>query len=278
MTQLDAALEGYAEQQFLDGASKYVLTCALQNCNIEYPMWPTSCRSNYPMTKAAKRGWGNLEPSSSRDPCPLEIAYLIAFDMLLRGLPYFAAAVVLCFDTNGRVCSLTADNVIPPAKGVGKRYSFWTLLLHPHELGEPSKVGEFNDSLVVGSAGREWVGSLLGRIYVLHTDMSCSCLFPFTLAQFEKQFKSSVANLKLQKLKLTPHCLRHGGASHDYLMSHRTLQDIQQRGCWSSFESVRRYAKHCRVSKQLHLLTVPQQRAAKQASLELPAALAKAFQ
>ena len=92
--QLDSALEAFAEQQFLDGGSKYVVTCALQNCNIVYPMWPTSSRTNYPlMTKSAKKGWSNLEPGSSRDPCPFEVAYWIAYDMLCRGLPFFAAAV-----------------------------------------------------------------------------------------------------------------------------------------------------------------------------------------
>ena len=95
-------------------------------------------------------------------------------------------------------------------------------------------------------------------------------LFPFTLNQFEKVFKESTERLQLKKLKLTPHCLRHGGASHDYLFGVRALVDVQARGCWASFESVRRYSKHGRVNRQLSLLSPEQLHAAKQAALELP--------
>lgn len=99
MSQIDQSLEKFAEHLYSTGSSKYVITCALQNCNIEYPQWPTSSRTNYPLTKAAKKGWGNLEPGCSKDPCPLEVAFWIAFDMLLRGQALFALAVVLGFDT-----------------------------------------------------------------------------------------------------------------------------------------------------------------------------------
>ena len=85
MHQLDCALEAFGEHLFLGGASKYTLTCALQNVNIVYPCWPT-------------KGWGNLEPGASKDPCPFEVASWIALDMVRRGLCYFAAAVMLSFD------------------------------------------------------------------------------------------------------------------------------------------------------------------------------------
>ena len=81
----------------------------------------------------------------------------------------------LAFDTYlrpSRVCTLTAD---------GPTMSF-----------PPSKVGEFNDSLVVGSPGREWIGASLGRIYTQHVKLSGCALFPLSLAQFETQFKNSV--------------------------------------------------------------------------------------
>eukprot|EP00438_Fugacium_kawagutii_P005727 Skav230031 [mRNA] locus=scaffold261:317606:318451:- [translate_table: standard] len=280
MQQLDKSLESFGEHLYLHGESKYVLTCALQNCNIEYPQWPTSSRINYPLTKAAKKGWGNLEPGQSRDPCPFEVACWIAFHLMMRGLRYYAAAVMLSFDTYirpGKICDLRRHNVVAPPKGVSRRYHHWTLLLHPQELGEPSKTGQFNDSLVVGLKDREWVGTLLGRLYSLHTGQTDGAIFPFSLNSFEKEFRASVVALKLQKLRISPHCLRHGGASHDYLSQVLSLQDIQQRGCWGAFESVRRYAKHGRLSKQLSLLSPQQQQAAKQATLELPSLLLKRF-
>ena len=157
MTQLDTALEKFGEHQ---GLSKYVLIRALQNCSIEYPAWPTSVRSNYLMTKAATKGWG-LEPGSSREPCPIEIAFWIAFGVVSSGLSMFAAAVVISFDTYirpGKILDLRHRNIIPPPRGVNGRYVEWTLLLH-QEGQDPSKTGQYNDS-------REWIGSLLGNIFV----------------------------------------------------------------------------------------------------------------
>eukprot|EP00438_Fugacium_kawagutii_P004066 Skav200557 [mRNA] locus=scaffold2256:91297:92139:+ [translate_table: standard] len=280
MQQLDKALERFGEHLFLKGSSKYVLTCALQNCNIEYPHWPTSSRLNFPLTKAAKKGWGNLEPGTSRDPCPIEVASWIALHLAVKGLVYHAIAVMLSFDTYirpGKICELRHCNIIPPSRGLHRRYNHWTLLLHPQELQEPSKAGQINDSLVVGLQDRSWVGTLLGKLYSQHTGQTDDALFSFSLNQFEAVFRDAVNELKLDKLRLTPHCLRHGGASHDYLSGNLSLQDIQQRGCWATYESVRRYSKHGRVSRQLSLLTPAQQRSAKQALHQLPSFLLKRF-
>ena len=194
-------MEAFAEDEYRKGESKYILTCALQNCNIEYPCWPTSSRVNFPLAKAAKKGWSNLEPGATEDPCPFEVAMWIASDMVLRGLPFFAAAVVLGFDTYirpGRLCQLMHDNVIPPARSVGRHYQHWTILLHPHELQEPSTAGVFNDSLVVGSTGREWVGKLVERLFSTFTGPTNGPPFPFNLGQVEKEFSASVTKLKLQ--------------------------------------------------------------------------------
>ena len=125
MHQLDQSLEALAEDQFLSGASKYIFTCALQNANVEYPCWPTSSRANYPLSKSAKKGWGNLEPGASRDPCPFEVACLIAGDMLENEGAHFIAAVMLSFDTYllpGKLCELEHSHVIPPTK-VSSRFS-----------------------------------------------------------------------------------------------------------------------------------------------------------
>ena len=279
MSQLDRALESFGESLYLQGKPKYTFDCAIQNCNVEYPAWPTNARLNYPLAKAAKRGWGTLEPGSSREPCPLEVAFWIASDLLARNLLSIAAAVVLCFDTYirpGKLLELRHCNVISPARGLSRQYIQWTLLLH-QEAQDPSKTGQHNDSLIVGSFEREWIGTLLGHLYKRHSKGVQAFLFDFDLSTFEKEFKHSVNNLGIQKLKLSPHCLRHGGASHDYFIGSRSLADIQQRGCWATFDSVRRYSKHGRLSKQLGLLTPLQLQNAKQASLELPRKLLRSF-
>lgn len=76
-------------------------------------------------------------------------------------------------------------------------------------------------------------------------------LFPLTLNEFEKLFNSAPHRLELQHLRVTPHCMRHGGPSEDYAQGLRTLADIQKRGRWMSTCSVRRYEKSARLLSQL---------------------------
>ncbi|CAK9088616.1 Uncharacterized protein SCF082_LOCUS41845 [Durusdinium trenchii] len=192
MSQLDRALESFGESLYLQGKPKYTFDCAIQNCNVEYPAWPTNARLNYPLAKAAKRGWGTLEPGSSREPCPLEVAFWIASDLLARNLLSIAAAVVLCFDTYirpGKLLELRHCNVIPPARGLSRQYIQWTLLLH-QEAQDPSKTGQHNDSLIVGSFEREWIGTLLGHLYKRHSKGVQAFLFDFDLSTFEKERKA----------------------------------------------------------------------------------------
>ena len=63
-------------------------------------------------------------------------------------------------------------------------------------------------------------------------------------------------------LHLTPHMLRHGGASEAYHRGKRTLKEIQVRGRWRAFESVRRYQKQGQLLGLLQRLSSAQQRTA----------------
>lgn len=51
-----------------------------------------------------------------------------------------------------------------------------------------------------------------------------------------------------------PYRLRHGGASRDFALKLRRLEEIQRRGRWKSFASVRRYEKGGRLQQLLRQL------------------------
>ena len=55
-------------------------------------------------------------------------------------------------------------------------------------------------------------------------------------------FDSALGALKLAFVG-PPHAARHAGATIDHLVHKKTLADIQQRGRWDAFSSVRRYDK-----------------------------------
>ena len=49
-------------------------------------------------------------------------------------------------------------------------------------------------------------------------------------------------------MQITPYTLRHGGANEDCAVIARSLEEVQKRGGWKSFNSVRRCEKHARMS------------------------------
>ena len=67
--------------------------------------------------------------------------------------------------------------------------------------------------------------------------------------------QSAAEALDVGILRPSPHGLRHGGASHDRLLSCRTLGEVQQRGKWRCRESVLRYDKHARVGMEWQRLS-----------------------
>ncbi len=70
-------------------------------------------------------------------------------------------------------------------------------------------------------------------------------LFPgITLVLWEKWCRAFVA---VDKIPLTPHCLRHAGPSIDIYYHQASIQDVQWRGRWMAVESCRRYAKPAKM-------------------------------
>ena len=60
--------------------------------------------------------------------------------------------------------------------------------------------------------------------------------------------ESALKQLRCQQLQITPQPLQHGGASEDRAVNAGSLEEVQKRGGWKSFNSVRRYEKHARFS------------------------------
>ena len=99
-------------------------------------------------------------------------------------------------------------------------------------------------------------------------------LFTRTAKELKDFMTSLSAPLKLENLEeLHPYRLRHGGASKDFNRQTRTLQEIQRRGRWKSFSSVRRYEKGGRVNQLLNSLPARTLQAANNAVVEIPTIL-----
>ena len=76
-------------------------------------------------------------------------------------------------------------------------------------------------------------------------------LFSFTAGRFRKWLKATCQELGFGSIGFTPHSLRHGGATADFLRG-LAVADIQFRGRWKCFESL------CRYLQQAESLSIQQ--------------------
>ena len=115
------------------------------------------------------------------------------------------------------------------------------------EDGMPSKSGEFDECVFADTSERSDVNQILAWLKSYCLSPTTSIFHPLTLAQYEDQIKKAACLVKLGSLRLTPHMLRHSGASHDAFYSIRSIREIQVRGRWKAAASVARYKKPGRM-------------------------------
>ena len=134
-----------------------------------------------------------------------------------------------------------------------------------------TKTGAHDDSIAFGESrgqpgGKAWVAVLLSKLAAKRPGL----LFPISLGRFESLMREAVEATGLQKLKLTPHCARHGAANTEYATGGLSLKDIQKRGRWRASSSVRVYEKSTRLLRQLNTMTFAQRATASRLSTSLP--------
>ena len=201
---------------------------------------------------------------------------MVALHLLLHG--HVLEAIAVCLGSifylrPGEIFALRGRQFVPPLPGMGKAHSHWTIVLHPLEDAKPGKTGNYDESIPMDLPEHRWFSKALQ--HVKKQTEAEGLAFPCGYFQFNQLFAKTVSQLGLQKLGVTPHCLRHAGASADAAKNSRTLQEIQKRGRWESFQSVRRYSKAGRVTELLHKLDPSQLQKAKGSWKELAARLSK---
>jgi integrase len=185
--------------------------------------------------------WARQRKQHSYPPIPRNVAVLIAAALAQRGEIHAAIAVLLSFDCYLRVnecLSLTrADVTIPTDQRLGDALANTTIHLRKTKTLD-------NLSCVVHDPV---VARLLQRI-LFSLPTPASRLFPVTLTAYrEYHFKGTLRRLGLGHLGFVPHSLRHGGATHDYVVAKRTPEYIQRRGRWASIKSADRYIQQLRA-------------------------------
>ena len=230
-----------------------------------YLTLPTRAPSCLVLTKASLKGFYRLSRDVARDPAPWEAWCLIAKWLIDNDSTFgvdYAAALMCMYDhylRPGEHVALTYQHVVPPPHGADPRYHQWALIICPSDEPRTTKTNTQDDTITTGSANadRSWIANVVADLRSSAGEQDAS-LHNFTLPQLERAFRRAVITLELEKLKLTPHCGRHGGPSTDILVGSMDLRSVQRRGRWQALSSVKRYEKHGKLLKQLNLMTEQQ--------------------
>ena len=181
-------------------------------------------------------------------PFPEEIVYDVGLHLAASNLHWLLLLLVQfdAFLRPSEALGLKADHLVAP---VGARYDKWALIVHISELGEKSKSGTSDDSVVLGDhKDHKWMKLVARKLVDQSED---GWLFPgITLASYEAALSRACDELGYSAQILAPHIVRHSGASNDAAHGRRTLASIQKRGRWASKKSVARYEKHGMLQRQ----------------------------
>lgn len=166
--------------------------------------------------------------------------------------------MLMCFHLylrRGEVTQLRVKDLVPPVLGGSKGLERWSVILHPLEEENPSKTMEFDETLLFDLDDMVFIAEAVHRLMKLGTRSKEELVFSRTVAQLRAKMEQASSRLGLEALSSPhPYRLRHGGASFDFQTRSRSLLEIQRRGRWKSYSSVRRYEKGGRVSQLLQSL------------------------
>ena len=150
----------------------------------------------------------------------------------------------------GEAMSLTPNQLVPPLT-VGNNYnSGWGFILGPLSNAKPTKMGEYDQSVLWDRNDLD-ISESLSRLKKRKAGMR---IWRFDSVQGLNYFKSIINRLRLPIPIATFYILRHGGASHDVVTGRRSIMEVKSRGRWTSDRSVRRYSKATRALPELEIL------------------------
>jgi len=251
----DATLEAFCEDLFDKGGSisrVRTLMCALVWAR---PALEGPVRRLFPRTSAAVKGWSCVNPPFSRPPLPREVMLAITWWLCEQGMLGMGLICLLMFETYARpseALALRRCSIVLGLPGGQGKARHMTIILRASALEVPGKTGEFDMSIPLDLARQGWLQHLLT---IWCRDLAPQDpLWDFDLEALTHWLRKACDALDLAPLRPSAYQFRHGGASHDRLVEARPLAEVQHRGGWKAFSSVRRYEKHGRVSMELQKL------------------------
>lgn len=239
-SEVDRALAVYIQACYDARSSFTYVSQALSGAVHQRP----DLRHRLPISRQCLRGWEKTRESASYPPLTWELTVVMACTLARSGYPGPAIAMLLAFDCFLRVGELTrirfTDIVMPNDPRTGRAHSTMAVVLRTAKTGKLQSVG-------VADPDVARLVAMWARSPVVHSNPSDPDprLFAFSPDFLRRLMYQASAALQLPT-RYTPHSLRHGGATDDFLR-HGSVERVQFRGRWKQLESVRRYVQMARA-------------------------------
>ena len=208
--------------------------------------WHIPDKLQLPISRQALKGWRARFPGKARTGVDLVLWDLVAKGAIELGFYFCACAIIVQGDSYLRpseVLAVTSRHLIPPQRHM----KCWGLIVGLEEDERPAKNGEYDECVFADTYQRADVNQVLQWLYAQKLDPQTSIFRNLSLQQYESQIAKAASLVGLKSLKLSPHMLRHSGASSDSYYGIRSLKEIQARGRWKAPNSVARYRKPGRM-------------------------------
>ena len=194
-----------------------------------------------------------MTPSMSRLPTPWEVICLLCWALVNAHRWAMAAATLMCaifYLRPSEALQLKVCQLVAPLHGMHQCHRRWTMILHPMELGRPSKTNQWDDSRILDLEDHAFFADVL--VQLTQGRDESEQVFQFSYGEWASAYRQAGLTCQLECLgPPTLYGLRHAGASIDVALRRRSLAEVQQRGNWLAPASVRRYQKSGRLTEQL---------------------------
>jgi hypothetical protein len=276
---VDQELCQFLEEQYYEGEDISLAQYTVASVLFFNPSLKAHGNAALPRVKQSLKGWRKLCPTRSRMPVPWEVTCLLVQDMIGLGKIHLALHTLLMHTLYLRpseALRLRHCDVVKPVKGRGCGYQAWTFVLHPMEMGIPSKTQEYDESLQLDLPYHQGIGDCLSRWIQKRQLGKQSKIFDHNIQELNNHLGKAERRLNLGKIHaIHAYRFRHGGASYDFVMKLRDLTSVQHRGRWKSLNSVRRYQKGARLAQLFGALPADVRRRCKAAANNLANTLSK---
>ena len=224
-TVVDALLAEYINSLFDLNPSRGNLQLAI-NCRAGILLAHPWMLTRLPFALATSRGWDKKVQRVQRPPMPIDLFMVIVRLFIRRGNLQWALVTWMCFDGYFRVSEMF--NRVP--EDFILQNDILVVYLDKSKTGQHQSVIISNPHLIT-----------LFKLFAAARCQDEQRFFYVSLHGYREALSSVLVSLNAGNLGLTPHSLRHGGATHDFITESRSFEQIVARGRWQQEKSARNY-------------------------------------